>query len=64
MDERKIDKIATQLDDISLTLEEIQEEPCLSDAKHKLNRVQQTLERTADAMDEIENAMARREENE
>ncbi len=57
MEKRKIDEIAAELDDISLTLEEIKAEPCAPSTDQKLNQVHATVEKALDVVDRIEDAL-------
>jgi hypothetical protein len=50
----KIDEIAEDLDDLSVTVDEIKDDPGDIDEK-KLNKVKGALDRATDAVDEIEN---------
>ena len=50
----KIDEMAEDLDDLSVTVDEIKDEPGDIDEK-KLNKVKGALDRATDAIDEIEN---------
>ena len=50
----KIDEMAEDLDDLSVTVDEIKDEPGDIDEK-KLNKVKGALDRATDAVDEIEN---------
>ena len=50
----KIDEMAEDLDDLSVTMDEIKDEPGDIDEK-KLNKVKGALDRATDAVDEIEN---------
>jgi hypothetical protein len=50
----KIDEMAEDLDDLSVTVDEIKEDPGDIDEK-KLNKVKGALDRATDAVDEIEN---------
>ena len=51
---RKIDEMAEDLDDLSVTVDEIKDDPGDIDEK-KLNKVKGALDRATDAVDEIEN---------
>ena len=50
----KIDEMAEDLDDLSVTVDEIKDDPGDIDEK-KLNKVKGALDRATDAVDEIEN---------
>ena len=50
----RIDEMAEDLDDLSVTVDEIKDEPGDIDEK-KLNKVKGALDRATDAIDEIEN---------
>ena len=51
---RKIDEMAEDLDDLSVTVDEIKDDPGDIDEK-KLKKVKGAIERATDAVDEIEN---------
>ena len=51
---RKIDEMAEDLDDLSVTVDEIKDDPGDIDEK-KLEKVKGALDRATDAVDEIEN---------
>ena len=50
----KIDEMAEDLDDLSVTVDEIKDDPGDIDEK-KLDKVKGALDRATDAVDEIEN---------
>ena len=52
MSSRKLAELATDVDDASLTVEELQHEPDV-DAHEKLNELHQTLEDASNTIDEF-----------
>jgi len=54
MESNRIDRIASTLDDIATMLEEIQEEHC-SVRTETFERMRQSIEKAADAIDRLEN---------
>ena len=53
MASRKIDELATDIDDAATVAEELQDSP-LAEAWEKLDELQETLEHAADTIDELE----------
>ena len=53
MSSRKLDELATDIDDASLTVEELQDVP-ETDAHEKLDELHKTLEDASDTIDELE----------
>ena len=53
MSSRKLAELATDVDDASLTVEELQHEPDV-DAHEKLDELHKTLEDASDTIDELE----------
>ena len=53
MNPRKIDKVATDIDDASTVVEELQVDPG-ADTKNKLDELHDTLEHASDTIDDIE----------
>src|SRR5882672_7870598 len=54
MELNRIDEIAATLDDMTTTLEEIKEDPCLVSAQ-TLESMRRSIEKAADSIDRIEN---------
>ncbi len=53
MSSRKLNELATDIDDASLTVEELQDVP-ETDVREKLDELHQTLEDASDTIDELE----------
>jgi hypothetical protein len=53
MSSRKLAELATDVDDASLTVEELQDEPDV-DAHEKLDELHKMLENASDTIDELE----------
>jgi len=53
MASRKLDELATDIDDASLTVEELQDVP-ETDVREKLEELHKTLEDASDTIDELE----------
>jgi ATP-dependent helicase/DNAse subunit B len=53
MSSRKLDELATDVDDASLTVEELQDRPD-DDAREKLEELHKTLEDASNTIDELE----------
>ena len=54
MTSRKVDEIATDIDDVSTNVEELQSDPDADDTG-KLAQIHDALEKASDAIDDIEN---------
>lgn len=54
MVDRKIDELASDLDDASTTVEELQNDPTI-DADEQLDELHETLENASDTIDDLEN---------
>ena len=54
MSSRKLDELATDVDDASMIVEELQHEPDV-DAHEKLDELHKTLEDASNTIDELEN---------
>ena len=52
MSSRKLDELATDVDDASITVEELQHEPD-GDSHEKLDELHKTLEDASDTIDEL-----------
>jgi uncharacterized phage infection (PIP) family protein YhgE len=52
MASRKVDELASDLDDASTVVEELKDEP-ETDAEEKLDELQETLKRATDTIEEI-----------
>lgn len=57
---RKIDELAETLGDLSVTVDELRDDPDGIDAR-KLNEIKAALDRATAVVDEIENAQPRRD---
>ena len=53
MSSRKLDEVSTDLDDASIVVEELQDDP-EADAPEKLEELHKTLEGASDTIDEIQ----------
>jgi hypothetical protein len=53
MPSRKLDELATDIDDASETVEELQNDP-ETDAKEKLDEIHEMLDNASDAIDDLE----------
>ena len=53
MSPRKLDEVATEIDDASATVEELQDDPD-ADTDEKLGDLHETLEKASDTLDELE----------
>jgi hypothetical protein len=53
MPSRKLDELATDIDDASMTVEELQNDPDI-DADEKLDELHETLDKASDTIDELE----------
>jgi hypothetical protein len=53
MSSRKLDELASDIDDASLTVEELQDVPD-TDMREKLDELHKTLEDASDTIDELE----------
>jgi hypothetical protein len=53
MSPRKLDEVATEIDDASDTVEELQDNPD-ADTDEKLDDIHETLEKASDTLDELE----------
>jgi hypothetical protein len=54
MSSRKLDEVATEIDDASDTVEELQDDPD-ADTDEKLDDLHETLEKASDTIDALEN---------
>jgi len=54
MSPRKLDEVATDIDDASDTVEELQDDPD-ADTDEKLDDLHETLEKASDTIDALEN---------
>ena len=54
MVDRKIDELASDLDDASTTVEELQNDPNIN-ADEQLDELHETLENASDTIDDLEN---------
>jgi hypothetical protein len=55
MSSRKLNELASDVDDAAMVVEELQAEPD-SDASEKLDELKRTLEDASDAVDELQDA--------
>ena len=53
MSSRKLDELATEIDDASMTVEELQSDPD-TDADEKLEELHETLDKASDTIDDLE----------
>ena len=55
MSSDKIDRIASELDEIAVALDDVKEQPCGDTRADQLARVEQALDRTAKLVEQLEN---------
>jgi hypothetical protein len=58
MTSRKIDEVATDIDDASTVVEELQEDPYV-DTNDKLDELHDTLEHASDALEDVDRTATR-----